>query len=597
LRPLPVRPALLLLPLVLAAACARPAPAAAASAPAWTGVSARITSAMTALQAPDGSFPEYLAGTPQPYGEAMIGYGLLLHGLRTGERPAIVSGLRAVDHAVASGNPRGDGLDSVFKQLAVASAYTLAAARLSGDAAVEVRRAQWAAWLRRVRFIHLGVGRGSGNKHLVEAVADLEILRSGIAGGEPGSVLADPAGARQRILALVNSRWPAAVAAQTRRGPLGPIAVASDAPTHPLAYHGLSLAMLDRAVELLGRAAAPAAHTALRRMARASWTLTAPDGDLAYWGRSQEQSWALALTAAGAAPLALDGGAGAGRAAALRARLAGRVADVHGFGINGVWIVPALRRDAAAGRAAMDDYAANGVYNGLTLVGAEWTLEDLEAGEAPAGALAADHQGEWEIGRGLASFAVVRRGGVWFAVRTRAATGAHTADARYSFGLMSVKRRSRSGWTDVVAPAPRGGDSPGPRLLLAGGRVAEAFGTRVELRRGGVVVVHGGFRTAGGAIVRHGVRFTYRPTRAGVELSFPVRAGDVTEVADFRPASTATAPVDVRVSPPPARARGLRSAPAIRDGFASATLGAVVRVSERVRARRGGTLTWSPRGY
>jgi len=41
------------------------------------------------------------------------------------------------------------------------------------------------------------------------------------------------------------ARWPALVRTQTSPGPFGATAVASDPPTHPLAYHALSLAMYD----------------------------------------------------------------------------------------------------------------------------------------------------------------------------------------------------------------------------------------------------------------------------------------------------------------------------------------------------------------
>jgi hypothetical protein len=617
-----------LLLIALIASLGPAASARASSAPAWGGISDRIGGAMQQLQQPDGSLSEYLSGTPQPYGEAMVGYGLLLRGVRTGDQRAVEAGLRGVSYSVQPGLRAGPGLDSVFKQLGVAAAYALADEQLTGDERFESRREGWAAWLRQVRAVHLySPARGTSNKHLVEAVAQLELLRSGISPGEPGTVLADPAGTRERVEALINGRWPAAVAAQSRRGPLGPMAVSSDAPTHPLAYHALALAMADRAVTLLGTDAEPAARDALARMARASWALTAPDGDLAYWGRSQEQSWALALTAAGAGALARGGddgrattaaGAGAlarggddGRAAAataadarraeaLRSRLAGRVVAVHGFGPHGVWIVPSLRTDPAAGRAAMDDYAANGVYNGLTLVGAEWTLNSLATAEPSAtGALGGDRDGTAAIGRGLASFAVSRHRNVWFAVRMRSGFGGHSHDPRYAFGLMAAKRRTAAGWTDVVPAAPRSlaaGDAPGPWLVLPSGRVAEPFGTRIETdRRSGTVTVVGGFRTAGGAVVRR-VRFTYTPAGRGVELSFRVRTGDDVEVADFRRDNLPPTPPALTLARRNGTPRAVRSTPLVRSGFASATLGRVVRVAVRVRAAHGGTLTWAPSG-
>jgi hypothetical protein len=361
--------------------------------------------------------------------------------------------------------------------------------------------------------------------------------------------------------------------------------------------------MYDRAVGLLGAAADGGARDALARMARGSALLAGPDGDVAYWGRSQEQSWALALTAAGAGALGADGAPGRRRAERLRDRAAQRIDTVHGFGPFGVWIVPALRSDPAAGRAAMDDYAANGVYNGLTLVGAEWTLAQLPDGEHRAAVpvhtapIGADAGGAWRIDRGAAAFAVSRHGRTWFAVRMRAAAGEHRGDPRYAFGLMAAKRRTGGGWRDLVPAAPRplgGAEAPGPSLVLRDGTIAQPYGTRILTARGGAITVVGGFRTAGGRIVRDGVRFVYAPSASGIAVSFAVRRRDVVDVADFR--ATDARPVAVRLTPPGRRARALRSTPLVRSGYASATRGRVVRVGARVRIERAGTLTWLPRG-
>jgi hypothetical protein len=120
--------------LVLTGALVVPASARAESGPSWAGIANRITASMEALQRPDGSLTDYLSPTAQPYAEAMVGYGLLLHGLRRNDRRATEAGLLAIGQTVQPGIRGGPRLDSVFKQLAVASAYRLAMARLAGDA-------------------------------------------------------------------------------------------------------------------------------------------------------------------------------------------------------------------------------------------------------------------------------------------------------------------------------------------------------------------------------------------------------------------------------------------------------------------------------
>jgi hypothetical protein len=60
-------------------------------------------------------------------------------------------------------------------------------------------------------------------------------------------------------------------------------------------------------------------------------------------------------------------------------------------------------------------------------------------------------------------------------------------------------------------------------------------GTSIEVRRGGVVLVHGGFQTQDGQWLRRGVTFLFAPVRGGVRMTFPLRAGDNARVTDFVP--------------------------------------------------------------
>ena len=60
--------------------------------------------------------------------------------------------------------------------------------------------------------------------------------------------------------------------------------VLSDPPDDPLAYQGLSLRLLRTRHLAARRQASPAAKRTLREIGNASLWLTAPDGDLAYFG-------------------------------------------------------------------------------------------------------------------------------------------------------------------------------------------------------------------------------------------------------------------------------------------------------------------------
>ena len=123
----------------------------------------------------------------------------------------------------------------------------------------------------------------------------LELQRTGLRSSARKAVLGGDAGRSRRLAQeLVNVRIPGLL---PQRGPV----VLSDAPDNPLAYHGLSLGLYARAVHLLGRAAAPAARRVLQQGVWAAALIMAPNGSLAYFGRSQEEAWAPAGAAYAAA--------------------------------------------------------------------------------------------------------------------------------------------------------------------------------------------------------------------------------------------------------------------------------------------------------
>ena len=134
-----------------------------------TELASRLAAAMarpwTRLQQRSGRFA---AGGPSPYGDAVIGYALLEQGLRARDRALADSGLRALDYASARVSQRG--ADSVFANLALASAYNLARRNLGRDPAFTHRRAGWERSLEQIRLIRLPATTHYGNHWLVEAV-------------------------------------------------------------------------------------------------------------------------------------------------------------------------------------------------------------------------------------------------------------------------------------------------------------------------------------------------------------------------------------------------------------------------------------------
>jgi hypothetical protein len=481
------------------------------------------------LQFPNGTFPDYLHHDEAPastrYGEAMLGYGLLQTGVREDDHALIDTGLRGLRWFVRQTDLQRDH-PSVFANAAVASAYNLARRKASARPLFAAARDDWEQWLRRAGLLWLPDTSHYANKYLVEVVAVLELLDSGLDSDRAGSVLADQTDARRRAERLINDAVPAM--ADGGAFPLdGKRAYFLSDPGggNPLAYQGLSLGLYGRAVELLGSRASAAAKTTLRLVAEASHGLMAPDGDVAYCGRSQEQGWSLALTAYGAEAAIAFADASSARYRPVAQRALARLRDAHGTGAKGLFLTPSLRDDLRDRMHGVDTYAGVVGYSGLSLVAANWATDLHDEDAAADGDGNAGHV--YALDPFKTGFAVVRRGGLWFAVRVAAKTAAD--DLRYDFGLVAMKARDgASGWVDVVRPRPHtrtGPDSCGPVLRRSAGS-GLPDGEDVSVAGDGTVTVTGGFRTAGGERLRSGVHFRFQPHEGGVRLIFPTEPGD-----------------------------------------------------------------------
>jgi hypothetical protein len=499
-----------------------PAPALAAAPPEWAEEAREIAVPWPGLQEADGRYRDYViardpAGVRDDYGDAMLGYGLLLTSARTGDASLADSGLRALE--LSLDHPARSPSTQVFHQLAVVSAYNVARERFPSHPVFTRARGRWEDVLRRVAVYRLG-RRDVTNKSIVESVMLLELLRSGLSSSEPGAALADPAATRALVKRFLATGLPQASKPFERAGR----ALLGDLPLLPPAYHGLSVGVLARAVELLGDEAPGAARSLLRRAADASVAATAPDGEVAYHGRSQAQAWTLTLTGYGAEVAAVQPGASsrAGSYRGLARRAIGRLATSYGTGPEGFLITPSLvgtRVELAL--PGLDEYVAAVPYAGLTLASLEWAIASATDGSTRGPA-----SGVTVLGNGTGSWAVSRTGDVWFAVKR---TRTSTRDLRYDVGLVALKVRADGGsWTDVMPPRPRtlkGNQSGGPMLLSPGGSGAPEF---TELRRGkgGAIVGAGGFRSRSGRWLRRGLTFTFTPTACGVRLTWPARRGD-----------------------------------------------------------------------
>jgi hypothetical protein len=538
-----------------------------------SGVDAQIAAPWPGLQQPTGRFRNILGGGTR-YGEATLGYALLQAGARSDNRAQIHAGLKAIGLAVARSVHRSR--PSVFENLSIAAAYNIAKRSLRYDPVFKRARPKWERFLETRRFKELSGQHPYDNHYLADAISVLELTRSGLTSNDPTTVMGNQTGAIQAVENLINVRVPQmaginGVDVHGRR-----TFVLSDPPDNPLSYQGLSLGMYARAIHLLGpNRTAPAARETLKQVAQASWWLTAPDGDLGWYGRSQEESWGLAATAYGAAAAANLPGMAGRRALDFRAlseRALNRLRTAYGTGPRGLYITPAVRKALAHAAPGMDSNAGGPSFTGITLMMLNWLQPELRSNPHAGSQIGSDREGGVQLSVRDARMAVVRHGDVWFGLRMQPSVN-RPDDLRYDFGVNLLKLRRGGKWIDLVPvrpntgvplsdlrpPAPDGSsatpeattaaadhvpasrlatgppDSAGPLLMQPDGSAAVPYGDSMQIRSDGAVEVLGGWRTGAGAIVRSGVTFVFAPTDDGIRMTFPRQAGDVIRYSAFFP--------------------------------------------------------------
>lgn len=474
------------------------------------------------------------------YGESVMGYGLIMTGLRERDPRLVNSGIRAITYIVRRPDLQRR-LPTAFEGMAVAAAYNLLSDRRPANPLFEKGRRSWEKFMRRqpvtsTVFFKPDTTR-YGNHFLVEGIEILELLKTGLRSNDPRAILGpDRRYYKRQTMRLINGVVPRLAAETSLKVRSRPAFVHSDPPDNPLAYFGLSTGLYARAVRDLGSDARRSTAAPIERAAYASVWLTAPDGDMGYFGRSLEQSWAYSGLAAGNEAAANQPGTSATDAARYRVvsdRALARLRDVYGSGPKGWWILPALREQPTQ-LFGIDRYIGAVAFSGLTLVTLNWALDEMERNDTRAVAsVPTDRNFAVALGQGDGRFATVRQGDVWFAVRRKRSTK-RPNDLRYDFGLIALKVRQGGVWTGVVRARPKTNqafDSAGPTLVTAS-QIGLPRGERLRVRRG-TVVVAGGYRTPDRKWLRQSVTWTYRAVPCGVKLTFFAIAGEYYQYSVF----------------------------------------------------------------
>jgi len=423
----------------------------------------------------------------------------------------------------------------------IGAAYAYRVLPLSGE-----RRAQLYGYMSRygipvTGYSCLSVPTCYGNLRLVDALAVIAITGDGVRAADPAARLGDPVAARAAAAHVVN-RWigkvvdhglRARIAGARMRGSL-----LSDPQLNTTAYHALSAFMLSEAIRLLGRQASRKARRVSRETLDTLAALVAPDGDMSYLGRGQGQTWVPALVAGAMANGAREAAARArpvraARYLAVARRAVRRLARLH-VSPQGLLLVPGARSTVAG----IDHYAHTVAYNGLALFGLTVALDALDATpEIPVGRMPAEQRLTVQDS-GMSGLGVVSTRRVWMAVHRKPTA---VTDLRYDAGVLALKRRTRHGWVDLLAPRPLAMLAPntaGPALMYRG-RPVPPRGYQIKVR-GRTITAGGGYRL--GPRWLRGARFRWTATRRGVRLSMSgARRGDRFRMRAYTPAATGRA--------------------------------------------------------
>jgi hypothetical protein len=495
-------------------------------------VSLPATGMLLATQLPDGTFLDPLRGPVGGSGLTRIVWVALRQASRlTGSEAAVR--VAAAERSLA----KGTELDQVLPKWILAMVFSDRLQTLLADP-LPLEREE----------ANLGRLHASGtadpcfqepgcfnNYVLAGKLLNLELARSGLRASRAGARLADPGLVAQTLRWMARS-LPRTTSETARVHVPGEgehaAAALSDPSTYPLAYQTLCAAELTRAVYLAG----PAAPVAMRRLETAAlWDLlgmTAPNGEISWWGRGQDIVW----TTAASFYAAMQGSVlvrheNPGLAARLR-----RLAQIDLAALRARLGVPGFRArpvEGVGGGAGIDSYYGPVGTTSLALVWLELAREVAPAVSGPVAQLPSEQPGAWTSDLRQAGVFALRRGNVWLGLSARRVG----TDARSGWGLLRALRRTASGaWQALLPDRPLlpgyRPEAPSGPLLLSGGGALEPRTASVAVSSR-LIVMSGHWGTGRKPPP---ARWTWEPAGAGVALTSTCPAGRRLRFTEWLPA-------------------------------------------------------------
>lgn len=521
-----------------------------ASAPAGAASTEDLSSVLldrwTSTQAPAGNYVRPSGSqVTGGYGNGSIAYALLLEAVHSGSDSDFRSAMRAFGYMVNSRIP----VQGVFYPLFTAAGFNLAREYFGARPEFQQISAAWVARLKQFKWPKGSEPRRyRDNKDVVLALETVELFRTGVRSKRRGAITRNPKAALRRAVRMLGrhvprtaSAWSAKVGTAQGWRMTVRLADLSDPPQNAPAYDALVAGMYARAIDRL-----PASRRTARMVKTARYLLrgvvarTAPDGDLAFAGRSQELSWALSFAAY------------AGWSAASRLpndqerltylefsrRVMQRLADVHTVG-GSFLLTPAQGCCGAVDNPpGQDHYFDVASYSGLTGIALGWSYAVRPADWKTPSWMPSDLPSTYIFSKGRGRFIQRRDASVYWMLRGQS----DFADARSDMGVAILKRlRSDGSWVDVIPPRPYSGGhgrkaDPAAPCLAIGKRHRKC--AYLELRRarktGDSWRFSARWRIPKGRVVRRSTALV-TPTPTGLRLSWGAKAGSVFKIDHFLP--------------------------------------------------------------
>ncbi|MBJ7348587.1 MAG: hypothetical protein JHC87_08470, partial [Thermoleophilaceae bacterium] len=349
-----------------------------------------------------------------------------------------------------------------------------------------------------------------------------------------------PEAASQYLVQVgLNQGWPSSIDA----------VVMSDPSQNPPAYHALVAALYTRAYELLPvRNRGAIMGSTARRILRGLIARTAPDGDIAFAARSQEQSWVMSTAMYSAWYWARTvKGQQRQILMSFARRTLDRLKSKHfdGDGSNGIFLTPAARCCAAGVSVpGQDGYFDVTAYTGLTAATLGWALDVRPVNWLDGSArIPSDNKSTFHFPTGSGRFLQHRGDKIYWSLREQG----NGEDARYDTAVHVLKVQAKDGaWTDALAPRPYSGghgrpaDPASPCLVTAQAKRCAYLSLRGGHDTQGEWTYQTVWRDLRGTVWALGSA-TVTPTTTGLKLAWSAIPGQVFKLDHFLPNAKCTA--------------------------------------------------------